>query len=63
MNLILDFGNTRVKAALFEGKQLSLLTIFDSADALLSGLSPFSGANRAFISSVTSAHEKVTEAL
>ncbi|HOZ87576.1 MAG TPA: hypothetical protein PL029_07455 [Bacteroidia bacterium] len=38
MNLILDFGNTRVKAGVFDGKDLVVHKIFDSAAQLIAHL-------------------------
>lgn len=35
MNLIIDIGNTRVKAAIFEGKELKHFFVFTSTDELL----------------------------
>jgi type III pantothenate kinase len=63
MNLIIDFGNTHVKAALFDGKELSLLKVFDSPNELLSNFSLFSNIKQVFIGTVTSGHEEVINAL
>lgn len=52
MNLIIDIGNTRVKAALFKENQLFELRIFDSVSELLSDLSFIKQAQNAIIGSV-----------
>jgi type III pantothenate kinase len=52
LNLIIDIGNTRVKAALFKENQLFELRIFDSVSELLSDLSFIKQAQNAIIGSV-----------
>lgn len=52
MNLIIDIGNTRVKAALFKENQLFELRIFESVSELLSDLSFIKQAQNAIIGSV-----------
>ena len=35
MNLVVDFGNTRIKAAVFNEKELLQAFVFDSVDELI----------------------------
>ncbi len=63
MNLILDFGNTRVKAGVFDGKDLRLKKIFDSSQELLAQLDTFSNIEHCIIGSVTATHEAVYDVL
>ncbi|MES2679504.1 MAG: type III pantothenate kinase [Bacteroidota bacterium] len=63
MNLILDFGNTRVKAGVFDGKDLAVHKIFDSATQLIDHLPAFPPIDKCLIGSVTGAHEAVFETL
>ena len=61
MNLVLDFGNTRIKAGLFNGKELHASMVFDSVSSLLSSnISSFAIA-RCLIASVTNNHTEVFE--
>lgn len=57
MNLVLDFGNTRIKAALFKGEDLLEVKMFQSADELLSDHIFLKNFSRTIICSVTSEHE------
>src|SRR3954467_3956260 len=63
MNLILDFGNTRIKSGVFDGNTLTEKKIFDSVEQLLGSLSAFPAMNNCMIGSVTSAHEPALEEL
>ena len=38
MNLVVDFGNTRIKAAVFNENELLQTFVFDSVDELIEGL-------------------------
>jgi len=62
MNLVLDFGNTRIKAAMFRGQDLIAKHIFESDAELLETLNSF-GIKNCVIGSVTKAHEKTSEHL
>jgi type III pantothenate kinase len=61
MNLALDFGNTRIKTAVFDGDHLVLKRVFDSEQALLGALDDFSGVTRCIIGSVTKQHQRASE--
>jgi type III pantothenate kinase len=63
MNLALDFGNTRIKAAVFDGAQLTETQVFDDENDLLQGLGQFQGIKKCVIGSVTNAHEKASKHL
>ena len=63
MNLILDFGNTRVKAALFKEHNLLHAKGYANAEEFVKDLSFFAEAKSCMIGSVTSAHENIIEAL
>ena len=52
MNLVIDIGNTRIKAAMFDGHKLSGLRYYTDANAVLSDLSFIQQAKRAIIGSV-----------
>ena len=56
MNLIVDFGNTRVKVAVFRGTALIEKKTFDSEEDLLSHLKEFVGITNCLIASVTGSH-------
>lgn len=58
MNLALDFGNTRIKAAVFNGNQLADIQVFDSVAGLMQGLEGFQDIKKCIVGSVTNAHEK-----
>lgn len=62
MNLVLDFGNTRIKAGVFEGVNLIKKYGFDSENELLSVIDDFSVDN-CIIGSVTNAHVRASEIL
>lgn len=62
MNLALDFGNTRIKAGFFEGKDLIEKRVFDSETELLKNLESFDFVN-CIIGSVTKDHQKTSELL
>lgn len=63
MNLILDFGNTRIKAGLFDGQELIEKKIFNSSEELIAELDTFSAIKSCFIGSVTAAHELAVKIL
>lgn len=63
MNLLLDFGNTRIKAAVFNGKQLMAKNAFQSSLELNSWLKKYHGIQNCLITSVTTQHESVFEEL
>lgn len=59
MNLVLDFGNTRIKAGLFNGKELHSSMVFDSVSGLLSSNIPSFAIHHCLMASVTSNHTEV----
>lgn len=63
MNLVLDFGNTRIKCAVFIGPSLQYTKVFDSENQLLDAISTFEGINHCIIASVTNNHAKALEVL
>lgn len=63
MNLVLDFGNTRIKAGVFEGETLIEKRIFDSEIELLASLDSFKAIKNCLIGSVTNQHSKASEVL
>jgi type III pantothenate kinase len=63
MNLVLDFGNTRIKSAVFEGTHLVEQRVFNSEQDLLSNLSSFDSIQNCLVASVTNNHVKTSELL
>jgi type III pantothenate kinase len=63
MNLVLDFGNTLIKAAFFEGTKLIEDRRFSSVSDVLRSLESFPVARHCLIASVTAKHKKVQAAL
>lgn len=63
MNLVLDFGNTRIKTAVFDHKTLVEKHIFDSEADLLNAIDSFSGIKNCLIGSVTNDHQRTSEVL
>ena len=57
MNLILDFGNTLIKAAVFNSNELVRSEIFNSSNDLLSNSSLFQNINHCIVSSVNDSHQ------
>lgn len=64
MNLIVDIGNTRIKAAVFENAQLKSLSIFESSRAFLAAFKILPlGVSRSILSSVTEEYKNIFEHL
>lgn len=63
MNLVLDIGNTRVKAGLFNGTELSHFKWFNSADEVLTDRAFIRQAQRCIIGSVVLQPESFYQAL
>jgi type III pantothenate kinase len=61
MNLVLDFGNTRIKAGLFDGSSLEEMHVFTSIIDLQHALQTFTGIDRCLIASVTKNHQEIFE--
>jgi type III pantothenate kinase len=61
MNLVLDFGNTRIKAALFKKTELLEKHVFDSPAELLNSKIPAMSIKNCLIGSVTQDHGQVYE--
>lgn len=57
MNLVLDFGNTRIKSALFNKNELLLKQVFDSENDLFLALDGLSNIKNCLIASVTNNHQ------
>jgi type III pantothenate kinase len=57
MNLVLDFGNTRIKAALFENGLLTNKKIYESVTELMADAELILPSENCIVCSVTSAHE------
>ncbi len=63
MNLVIDLGNTRIKAALFNGHELEEAKAYDSLNDLVSDKAFYSKGKRCIISSVTNTDSSVKETL
>ena len=63
VNLVLDFGNTRIKGAFFEKNELVNSFVFATVNDLLTNIDTLLKASKVMICSVTSAHEPVVTAL
>ncbi|PBQ32700.1 pantothenate kinase [Sphingobacteriaceae bacterium] len=63
MNLVLDFGNTRIKTAVFEDTTLKEQRVFTSENELLANLDSFQTIKNCLIGSVTNDHAKASELL
>jgi len=68
MNLVLDFGNTRIKTGVFEGDRLVGKHIFNpmaigSENELLAAIDSFPGIKNCLVASVTNDHTKTSEVL
>lgn len=63
MNLIIDIGNTRVKAALFKERELVEMKIYDSLKALTSDATFYNRAESCFVGSVVGNIESTTDIL
>jgi type III pantothenate kinase len=63
MNFVADFGNTRIKAALFLHSELTASKIYNSAEELISDSAFYQKATRAIIGTVTDNHEETEKIL
>jgi type III pantothenate kinase len=63
MNLVLDFGNTRIKSAVFNGGELVRKQTFDSENELLKALESFTEIKNCLIGSVTNNHKTAFQKL
>jgi type III pantothenate kinase len=63
MNLVLDFGNTRIKTGVFDGLNLVEKRAFDSENELLDNLGSFNSIQHCILGSVTKAHTKASQLL
>jgi type III pantothenate kinase len=59
VNLVLDFGNTRIKSAVFDGKELIRHVIFDNEEDLLNSALLQLPLRHCLIASVTKQHEYI----
>lgn len=62
MDLTIDIGNTRIKAGLFENKELKTVRVYNDTQALLSD-PILADVSRIMIASVTMAHEPIMNSL
>jgi type III pantothenate kinase len=63
MNLIADFGNTRIKTALFQENSLISKKIYDSVSDLINDRDFYAGAQNVVIGSVVSNHTRFINSL
>lgn len=63
MNFVVDFGNTRIKAAIFSGTELQHSYVFNSLSGLLEGLKQMPDFTNCLIGSVTNTHQEFIKAL
>src|SRR4051812_6039500 len=56
MNLAIDFGNTRVKAALFRGSQIQSKKIYNTVEELIHDKVFYSGVEHIILGTVTDKH-------
>ena len=63
MNFVVDFGNTRIKTALFKGAVLEHTYIFNSVNALIEGITYIPDFNHCLICSVTDMHTAFIKAI
>jgi type III pantothenate kinase len=63
MNFVVDFGNTRIKAAIFSGNDLLHSYVFNSTQGLIEGLKDIFDFENCLICSVTGAHQEFIKAL
>jgi type III pantothenate kinase len=63
MNLAIDLGNTRVKAALFSGRELVEAKVYDSLDALSADSSFYRKAKKCMVGSVVNDVHYITDRL
>jgi type III pantothenate kinase len=63
MNLVLDFGNTRIKAGIFNGADLVERRVFQSPAEITSSVLNFLPIKKCIIGSVTNDHAEVFEEL
>ncbi|MEO6305833.1 MAG: type III pantothenate kinase [Bacteroidia bacterium] len=63
MNFVVDFGNTRIKAAIFDGKELLHSYVFNSTSGLIEGLREVPDFQNCLIGSVTAMHSEFIKAL
>jgi type III pantothenate kinase len=63
MNLAIDLGNTRVKAALFKERELMELKVYPSLEDLSNDKPFYSQADRCMVASVVSSFERISDVL
>jgi type III pantothenate kinase len=63
MNLVLDFGNTRVKAGMFEGNKLVEQFVFDDPTSVIDAFKNADSITRCIVASVSGQHQEVYEIL
>lgn len=63
MNLAVDFGNTRIKAAVFDGSNLVSSQVFGSSADFTNALAQFKTVKNCIVGSVTGAHKELLSVL
>lgn len=63
MNLVVDFGNTRIKAALFQNSVMQQARVYDNVTQLMNDHSFYGAAQNVIISSVVSDHRIFSNSL
>lgn len=63
MNLVVDFGNTRIKAALFKERELLHLSVYENINEAISDDAFITKAEKCIIGSVTTDHQQFLHAL
>lgn len=63
MNFVVDFGNTRIKAAIFSGAELQHSYVYNSVQGLLEGLKQIPDFKNCLVASVTNGHKEFIKAL
>lgn len=63
MNFVVDFGNTRIKAAIFDGSELQHVYVFNSTQGLIEGLKEIPEYTNCLVASVTNQHNEFLKAL
>jgi type III pantothenate kinase len=63
MNFVVDIGNTRIKAAIFDGSELQHSYVFNSIQGLIEGLKEIPDFKNCLIASVTATHDELIRSL
>jgi type III pantothenate kinase len=63
MNFVVDFGNTRIKAAIFNGSILEHSYVFNSVSGLIEGIKEIPDFKNCLVGSVTAMHNEFMKAI